>query len=55
VYQHRRWYEQFYVDAADVTAEMTDRYEQEVDTTHANDLWQQEVEQNMAARKLSTT
>ena len=49
VYQHRRWYQQFYVDAADVTAEMTDRYEQEVDTSHANDLWQQEVEQNMAA------
>ena len=57
VYQHRRWYQQFYVDAADVTADMTDRYEQEVDTTHANGLWQQEVEQNMAAlaRKLSTS
>ena len=30
---------------------MTDRFELEVDTTHANDLWQQEVEENMAARK----
>jgi len=49
VYQHRRWYEQFYVDAADVTADMTDRFEQEVDTTHANTLWQQEVEQNLRA------
>ena len=43
VYQHRRWYEQFYVDVADVTPEMTDRFEMEVDTTHAHDLWQQEV------------
>ncbi|BBX20135.1 3-ketosteroid-9-alpha-hydroxylase [Mycolicibacterium duvalii] len=51
VYQHRRWYQQFYVDAAEVTPDMTDRFEQEVDTTHANDLWQQEVEQNLAARR----
>ena len=29
---------------------MTDRFEQEVDTTHANELWQQEVADNMAAR-----
>ncbi|MBI5336645.1 3-ketosteroid 9alpha-monooxygenase subunit A [Mycobacterium sp. BK558] len=48
VYQHRRWYQQFYVDAADVTPDMTDRFEQEVDTTHAFDLWQQEVEHNLA-------
>ncbi|MGE5720507.1 MAG: Rieske 2Fe-2S domain-containing protein, partial [Nocardioidaceae bacterium] len=27
VYQLRRWYEQFYVDAADVTEEMTQRFE----------------------------
>ena len=27
---------------------MTDRFEQEVDTTHAYDLWQQEVNQNLA-------
>ncbi|CAA0080038.1 3-ketosteroid-9-alpha-monooxygenase, oxygenase component [Mycolicibacterium vanbaalenii] len=53
VYQHRRWYQQFYVDAADVTPEMTDRFEQEVDTTHANDLWQQEVAENLAARARS--
>jgi 3-ketosteroid 9alpha-monooxygenase subunit A len=48
VYQHRRWYEQFYVDIADVTPEMTDRFEQEVDTAHANALWQQEVRENLA-------
>ncbi len=29
---------------------MTDRFEQEVDTTHANDLWQQEVAENLAVR-----
>lgn len=53
VYQHRRWYEQFYVDVADVTSEMTDRFEQEVDTTHANALWQQEVKENLSARAQS--
>ena len=52
VYQLRRWYEQFYVDAAAVTPDMTARYEQEVDTTHAYELWQQEVDRNMAARKI---
>jgi 3-ketosteroid 9alpha-monooxygenase subunit A len=49
VYQHRRWYEQFYVDVAEVTAEMTDRFEIEVDTNHANKFWQHEVAQNLAA------
>ena len=33
LYQYRRWYEQFYVDVADVTSDMTDRFELEVDTT----------------------
>lgn len=51
VYQHRRWYEQFYVDAANVVPEMTDRFEQEVDTTHAYDIWQDEVRQNLASRE----
>jgi 3-ketosteroid 9alpha-monooxygenase subunit A len=53
VYQHRRWYEQFYVNIADVTPEMTDRFEMEVDTTHARDLWEQEVADNLAARAAS--
>jgi 3-ketosteroid 9alpha-monooxygenase subunit A len=47
VYQLRRWYEQFYVDKADVTAEMTDRFEFEVDTTKANEYWQEEVAENL--------
>ncbi len=32
VYQMRRWYQQFYVDLADVTPDMTDRFEIELDT-----------------------
>lgn len=47
VYQLRRWYEQFYVDRADVTEEMTQRFEFEVDTTSANEYWEKEVAENM--------
>src|SRR4051794_37081558 len=43
VYQLRRWYEQFYVDVADITDDMTARFEFEVDTTKANEYWEQEV------------
>lgn len=48
VYQHRRWYEQFYVDSADVTTDMTDRFELEIDTTHAYGIWAEEVAENLA-------
>ena len=51
VYQLRRWYEQFYVDAAGVTDEMTQRFEFEVDTTHANESWEKEVQENLAHRR----
>ena len=47
VYQMRRWYQQFYVDVADVTPDMTDRFEVEVDTTAANEKWHVEVEENL--------
>lgn len=50
VYQLRRWYEQFYVDRAEVVAEMTDRFEFEVDTTKANEYWQSEVAENLARK-----
>ena len=50
VYQLRRWYEQFYVDKADVTLEMTDRFEFDVDTAKANEYWREEVAQNLAKR-----
>jgi 3-ketosteroid 9alpha-monooxygenase subunit A len=50
VYQLRRWYEQFYVDAADVTPEMTDRFEYEIDTTRPNEAWRAEVARNLTGR-----
>ncbi len=50
VYQLRRWYEQFYVDVDDVTAEMTDRFEFEIDTTRSNEVWREEVQANLARR-----
>ncbi|MEU6581008.1 Rieske 2Fe-2S domain-containing protein [Nocardia sp. NPDC046763] len=51
VYQLRRWYEQFYVDAAEVKEEMTDRFEYEVDTTRAVTAWEAEVAENIAKRE----
>jgi 3-ketosteroid 9alpha-monooxygenase subunit A len=50
VYQLRRWYEQFYVDIDDVTPEMTDRFEFEMDTTRPVAAWMKEVEANLAAK-----
>jgi len=47
VYQMRRWYQQFYVDVADISPDMTDRFELEVDTTKANEKWHVEVEENL--------
>ncbi|MEU6750587.1 Rieske 2Fe-2S domain-containing protein [Spirillospora sp. NPDC046719] len=52
VYQLRRWYEQFYVDVEDVTPEMTNRFEFEIDTERANGFWQREVEENLAAGRV---
>jgi 3-ketosteroid 9alpha-monooxygenase subunit A len=52
VYQLRRWYEQFYVDRADVTPEMTQRFEFEIDTERANEFWRAEVEANLHAGRV---
>ena len=52
VYQLRRWYEQFYVDVADVTPDMVDRFEFEIDTTRPREAWMKEVEENLAANRL---
>ncbi|WP_106400760.1 Rieske 2Fe-2S domain-containing protein [Actinocorallia populi] len=52
VYQLRRWYEQFYVDVEDVTPEMTNRFEFEIDTAQAREFWQKEVEENLAAGRV---
>ena len=49
VYQLRRWYEQFYRDAADVEPDMVARYEFEIDTTRAVAGWEAEVARNLAA------
>ena len=51
VYQLRRWYEQFYVDVADITDDMRARFEFEIDTTQANEAWQAEVADNLARRR----
>ncbi|SFT00180.1 Rieske 2Fe-2S domain-containing protein [Saccharopolyspora flava] len=55
VYQLRRWYEQFYVDVEDVTPEMTQRFEFEIDTERAVSFWKQEVADNIAAGRLITS
>ena len=55
VYQLRRWYEQFYVDVEDVSEEMTNRFEFEVDTTRANEAWEREVAENLARREAEVT
>ncbi len=47
VYQLRRWYEQFYVDVADIAPDMVARFEFEVDTTKANEFWHEEVAENL--------
>jgi 3-ketosteroid 9alpha-monooxygenase subunit A len=54
VYQLRRWYQQFYVDVADIKPEMVERFEIEVDTTRANEYWNAEVEENQKARDLES-
>jgi len=54
VYQLRRWYEQFYVDLADVEPDMVNRFEYEIDVTRPREAWQQEVEANIAERSGAT-
>ncbi|GAA1224979.1 Rieske 2Fe-2S domain-containing protein [Prauserella halophila] len=51
VYQLRRWYEQFYVDVDDIDEDMTRRFEFEVDVTRANQVWEQEVADNLARQQ----
>ncbi|WP_433562029.1 Rieske 2Fe-2S domain-containing protein [Nocardia sp. CA-151230] len=48
VYQLRRWYQQFYVDQADVEPAMVDRFEYELDTTRPAEAWTAEVQANLA-------
>jgi 3-ketosteroid 9alpha-monooxygenase subunit A len=53
LYQLRRWYDQFYVDVADISEDMVQRFEFEVDTTHAVEAWEAEVAENLAKRAAS--
>jgi 3-ketosteroid 9alpha-monooxygenase subunit A len=55
VYQLRRWYEQFYVDAADLAPDMVDRFEYELDTTSPREEWMKVVDANIAARAAAGT
>jgi 3-ketosteroid 9alpha-monooxygenase subunit A len=55
VYQLRRWYEQFYVDVADVTPDMVDRFEHELDTTSPRDEWMKVIEANLARTPVAAT
>ncbi len=55
VYQLRRWYDQFYTDVEDVTPDMTDRYEFEIDTTRAVAAWEAEVAENVARRQAASS
>ena len=48
IYQLRRWYEQFYVDVADVTPDMTARFEFDLDTSFSAGVWTREVARNLA-------
>ncbi|WP_405488440.1 Rieske 2Fe-2S domain-containing protein [Nocardia sp. NBC_00511] len=50
VYQLRRWYDQFYVDVADIDPKSVQRFEFEVDTTKANAAWEAQVAENLRAR-----
>lgn len=51
VYQLRRWYEQFYVDTDEVANDMTRRFEFEVDTSRANEVWSREVAENLRRQR----
>jgi 3-ketosteroid 9alpha-monooxygenase subunit A len=52
LYQLRRWYQQFYVDVADIQPEMVDRFEFEIDTTRPTEAWRTEVDANIRRRPL---
>ncbi|MFV8050607.1 Rieske 2Fe-2S domain-containing protein [Mycobacterium sp. 48b] len=51
IYQLRRWYDQFYVDAGAVAPDMTDRFEFDLDTSYVVGVWTDEVEANVARQE----
>ncbi len=48
IYQLRRWYEQFFVNIADVTPQMTQREEIITDTRYAYEVWGRQSEERIA-------
>jgi len=48
IYQLRRWFEQFFVDVADIKPEMVNRFEAETDTRHALPIWEKQAAENIA-------
>lgn len=48
VYQLRRWYEQYFVDRAQVKPEMRNLFEYQTDTRHALDVWEVQAQQKLA-------
>lgn len=53
VYQLRRWYEQFYVDVEDVTPDMVNRFEFEVDLVTAQQRWDEQMARALAAHNVT--
>ncbi|MGW4242660.1 3-ketosteroid-9-alpha-hydroxylase, partial [Nocardia sp. NPDC004722] len=51
VYQLRRWYDQFYVDVADIDPKSVQRFEFEIDTSKAVESWTAEVEENLRKKR----
>jgi len=43
IYKCRQWYEQFYTDVSEVKPQSTARFEKEMDTTYANEVWAKEM------------
>jgi 3-ketosteroid 9alpha-monooxygenase subunit A len=55
VHRLRTWYEQFYVNVADVRPQSVAPFEKEVDTAYANSIWAKELaEQSTAAGSTET-
>lgn len=43
VYRLRQWYDQFYTDVAEIKPQAVVRFEREVDTRYANEVWAKEL------------
>ena len=55
VYQLRRWYDQFYVDVADIQPEMVNRFEFEIDAERPIEAWKAQMAETVAKRELAAT